>query len=418
MPEIFLEKEKSVNYSSLAESAEERLLQTLIELPFYAERNKISVQRLLSSYPGEESDTKKIRVIQKIMNLLWIENSHHAILEVFKNLEQYLRATGKRDHFIHQFEVFLLGWNIINEIIEIDKFNIANGIIKSDEKTNYQLLFGDIKLNKVFEYWLMTSMSHDIGYPIQEAVVFGSALSKLYKNLGFNKLYCFYNKLFHDVNSLIENKPFWLFSRKNNRLKIIKELIKDKGEYVDQLILKGLEKSLGLEMRDANIFRSLLEKPKNIHGYISALLLGRSIIETLKEDPALANAIESILSAIAMHAIKEKEYVKRINFALNPFAYLLFITDNLQEWSREANADNDDPITYLTEYEFEKSKISIQFLLRHDNWPKVVEQTIKNIGKAKELIEATIGIGSGITLEVKYISTNERINKEVISIKL
>jgi hypothetical protein len=86
---------------------------------------------------------------------LWVSSDKNpSLFKDTKDFEPILRRKGMpyRDHFIHSFNVFLLGYYIINKLNE------------SHPDRNY---FGTREQDWNLT-WMLTSTFHDVAYPVQE----------------------------------------------------------------------------------------------------------------------------------------------------------------------------------------------------------------------------------------------------------
>lgn len=86
---------------------------------------------------------------------------------VLKNIELTQRSLSMydRDHIVHQFQVFLLGTNLINEYY--DRF--INSFKDCIEREIKGISLSQPEILSLLKFsWFFTSVNHDIGYPIQK----------------------------------------------------------------------------------------------------------------------------------------------------------------------------------------------------------------------------------------------------------
>ena len=90
----------------------DKMMIPLIEYPKFAGA-EISIN--LASYPSMDYN-KKPALVQAIFKNLWPRPLRSQIFILFEQFESLLIAIGNRDHFLHQFHVFLFGLHAINII--------------------------------------------------------------------------------------------------------------------------------------------------------------------------------------------------------------------------------------------------------------------------------------------------------------
>lgn len=395
----------------LTKLAQEQLVKPLLRIRLPGLDDWI-VRRYIASYAHVEDSDGKIRAIREIMRSLWRSNPGGSLLQVFEGLEGFMRAIGKRDHYVHQFEVFLLGWYIFSALManwKISKLEIAQ--------------LNSIDLSVFFEIWLMTSMGHDIGYPLQETPVIIKELGRLSWHAKLRKMATYYGVLGDLVGIKDQGKH-----------PLVQQLLNKEGKEIASYIISGVEQTLNVNPGDAKDICDTLAKSVNNHGYLSALLLGRAFLKYFKsvDRNALPGTSQDqkmglyklLLAATALHSLKNAhpDIIKKINFTANPLAYLLFIVDNLQEWSRVPGVKQGevDPITYLKSINRPKSsRISLSFVTRHDYWGvPVVKRTNGEINKARQRLKWLKESGSNMRIKVDYQFNTDKIKNKIISISI
>ena len=255
---------------------------------------------------------------------LWKEEIGVDYPEIQKKLEDVLLLKPTyREHFLHQFQVFLLGACIIDELKDYD-----NGVFK-----NY---------SSVENIWLITSTYHDFNYSIQK-----------YEEWTLN---FFKETLMLDINE-----------EKDGKSEVHPGPLKLENIFVRQNFLlktKTLWENLGCEMNSKTV-RFFYEKAilERNHGLLSAL----SLLKLFDKGRHKLNSeeINCAASAIAIHDDKiwgclcgkvicsicknegnnscaewEKEFadgksvMENCEFSVNPIAFLLIFCDTVQEWGR------------------------------------------------------------------------------------
>lgn len=258
-----------------------------------------------------------IDTIKEISELFDLPEGFTSYIRDFKVRECALQSiTDYRDHFIHPFHVFCLGYII--------KKRWENNKDSSFEPLN----FGDTVSSEFYKTWFITSIFHDVGYPLEK-------LEKLAKNFSNESFGCEIESLY-DWNALL-----WA-NDKNDNLKNIQDLsdlFKKKCGRKDDIFNKWLHKRL-LNDRD--------------HGVLSALMLLNE--DKIKWENELSSIAREAALAIAIHnwkpqinkgnnIIKSYPYLEAIYVKEFPLAFFLYYCDSAQEWGRNVLLDllSNDP---------------------------------------------------------------------------
>lgn len=221
-----------------------------------------------------------------------------------------------RDHFIHQFAVYLVGLIIIDKLdtFFIDTFLNAYKYTSISPKDGLKKDFNVEERRQQREFvefsWLKTALFHDIAYPVQSVETWVYNILKKYLKgyrLGF-KYRLPLGEIFFDPGYL---------------------------DLIDDLV----DFHVNTLKRDDNGLREQLvdllynEENKPDHGIVSALLL-------IGENQFDRNDILPCASAIALHNnLMTKKNVDAIIFERHPLAFLLVYCDILHEWGREILAE-------------------------------------------------------------------------------
>jgi len=243
---------------------------------------------------------------------LWRESKFPIVysdfLKTFEPALFHLSAGGGktyRDHYLHQFQVFLLGLHII------DKF------------------YEKLKFDRVKEMqWLVASSSHDVAYPVQ-----------LYD--GWSKR--FFKKVFgiSDVGSADLKSQF-----------IDKTLLSCMGYLVDSLCKTHMGRSLagnwlGDEKDLVKFFYKKITMVKH-HCVLSAISLLKKALADQNVSDSVKGVFVPAALAIALH---DEEVWNELNSKLglsyaecgkDPIAFLLLFCDCVQEWGRPKGPERDD----------------------------------------------------------------------------
>lgn len=356
--------------TTLSETAERILISNLLKMDYF---KSPWIQRRLASYPLAIEAEKDVLILE-LLGYLWKIPPSDRLFSVFKDFDKVFTILDKKGHFIHQFEVFLLGWHLINQLLE------------KDRKEIFKSIFGNHK--RIFNSWLFASTAHDFGYPLQLAKDLAKKFSELYNKIHMRELSTKYNKLSKNQNIKIENELcfFKIHDKDNKTEKLID---------IESFILDGIESSIEGNKEDALSIQKILRK--NDHGYISAMILLRTYIDFLSKEKGLnfesehwrIDDLKLVCASIALHNIplRYEKYLEMISFNLNPYAYLLILIDNLQEWHRSMRLSDKYPSYNLRTFETKSDSISLFYILLHENWTKKMKNdTIKSLSEKAKLI--------------------------------
>ena len=277
----------------------------------------------------------------------------------YKEFESILKLDKEyRDHFLHQFQVFLLGTFIIDKIFH--KF-----------QNSYKKLFNDIDKSSIYKSWLITSTFHDFAYPLERYTKWNDKL--------FNKL----------LN--IKKSPTEIGFEK---ITIEKNFL----EYLDQIdsLLSCYATSEGNwrckkpHIINEDLRRFLLNKIvyERNHGVLSSLAL---LKKSESEQKPISNEIFSTeiypaAVAIAIHdqgiwqpfrgkkpVWKKKSesweegflklnYLNHLDFSNQPLSFLLIFCDTAQEFGRPKFPnlqDTSGPKVLFEDMSVDKDKVII-----------------------------------------------------------
>lgn len=178
---IYHKKESSIYLStSFSEQAEKKLIGNLFEMEYF---KAPYISRRLATYPMAPEEERDL-IILEIMQSLWSRDRNNTeTFSIFKDFESVFKILGKRGHFIHQFEVFLLGCHLFEMLWEHDTKKMREFF------TNH---------SNGFYSWLHTSTVHDFGYPLQEANKIAAKFSELYKKLNMETVSQNYSSIYQE----------------------------------------------------------------------------------------------------------------------------------------------------------------------------------------------------------------------------
>lgn len=254
-----------------------------------------------------------------------------------------------RDHYLHQFQVFLLGISIIDAFFEKNQKNI--------EWTEGSELI-----------WLIVSSFHDMTYPIQ-----------LYDNWSED----FFKEMFKTEKKFgaLELKSRFI---EENFLSCMNHII----ERLYDIHIKKLEKeqdAIGIKNKLVKHFFEKIAAEKN-HGLLGGVALLKIVHnrKLCKKNRFEKYFVPSAL-AIFLHDIwskddkLRKDFLPHINFEDDPISFLLILCDSIQEWGRPSKSSKNKDIFYLEEFTIIPPDVNIIIRIRNNT----DDGTVKN--KQKEL---------------------------------
>ena len=365
--------------ATLSQNAQKELIRGLLDFEFF---RAPQVQMRLSYY-AYASVSEKHNLICELMDFFWSRLVNTDIFPVFRDFDSFLAASGKRGHFIHQFEVFLLGLQFIRCLLGKDLRRTRN-------------LFRYDKTSSIFYAWLIVATTHDLGYPLQASPDIAAKLAELYKKTGMFHLALHYSSV-----------PGKNMLKAERELRRMVDPEKEHAEFtrIDSVICSSIAESLNVSKRRAANVVQILAAHDN-HGYVSAVILCQTLINRLaSEIPSekmekswIYDVLRMATGAIALHAISQikkqevNSYINRISFKLNPYAYLLFLVDNIQDWSRAVPNSDEWPIYNLTDFSSSDDEIRLHYALEHNRWTDSMrKRVLTSVREKKVLVQAPSG---------------------------
>lgn len=382
-----------------------KMVLPLIEHPKFT-GSEISIN--LASYPSVEYN-KKPALVQAIFKNLWPSPLRSKFFKLFEQFESLLIAIGNRDHFLHQFHVFLFGLHAIS-IIEA-------GVRSEEERKE---LFGLSHKDEVFWAWLMASSSHDFGRPIADGKKLNEKMSSLFGAFGIKSLSHFYDLGAKDPD--LENDATFdkIFIGPCSAESCIKEILD-----IHALLVEQVSHMLDLTKEQAE---ALVQNQRNnvSHGYIGAIILGRNVIEhglssmdhdwpTFKASD-LFKALLPALAAVFIHDMEETDQWNSLRPENNFFAFLLCVADQLQEWDRSVRHDEEWPECHLEDFNRNDAEKHIQLVyhLTHSNWdPDVRAKILEVLEKKESYLNKLMPTSSflGLKFTIEYTSNCDEVQK-------
>jgi hypothetical protein len=314
-----------------------------------------------NTYYGEAIFKRINRFIKDLLKVLGLpENIFGNIWESLQRHEELMLYSldNYRDHLMHQFHVFVIGYIIIYSygIEDLKKLLDIHYIEPSPENVNNSDSPNDtFSKTDVLRIWAMASLFHDCGYAFEKLSHGFEAFSK--RLLGTNlKSYFFWDEVILGTTDI----PVTL------------QRICDSFTACERYCY---------QYKPVDLFRILLQKAtkENDHGVISSIILMQQYLSHHgghEKVPKIEKIMNIAAISIALHNSHVFEDVmKQINQPIclkqNPIAFLLAYCDVAQEWGRKKTLPDEQLFTTPHLY-------SLNF---HKKWGKTTQ---KMQGKRRE----------------------------------
>jgi len=241
------------------------------------------------------------------------------ILEEYKKYEDLMLygIKGYRDHFMHQFHVFVLGYIILNKIGMSKIVQSVNQSLKYvQDRSDPQVNFTE---DNILRMWFLTAFYHDTAYILEKFNIgISGFLTRLFGQQVAFKIGGSQLLLIDDAKNSDKDKTGNYAEHLNNLLKYF-----DRGKQTNPDLLPYYLNSI-IRMNDHAVYSALL---------LIQYFAGEGNIERLRECYIAALAISFHNSSIYEHLFENGR--PGISFESFPFGFLLAFCDTAQIWGRE-----------------------------------------------------------------------------------
>lgn len=275
------------------------------------------IQDELDEFAEATEHGERQRLIRQMLVQLWaqynLKEKAEKLVDVARKFEKILDLVVSRRHFEHQFETFLLGHIVLDELKKLLPENDRTRILGEEDEMEMT--------------WLMTSSLHDIGYPLQQGTQIMEELCQMYQEMGTELLGGAFKTVAHEICSISELETITIREQGAERRSV--NVPREMGYLIEQ--------GTG---SDPTAVEKMINKKwgERDHGLIAAALLWSAMVGANWVDPDVPSnglsALRAASVAIALHSIGVGEMPFGIQLERQPYAFLLHAMDEIQEWSR------------------------------------------------------------------------------------
>ena len=302
---------------------EERLIdKKLLELN--TELQHVLYKEELFSFLNEHLSDKEddFKFCEDTLNKLWCdyldERGYPLLHERFEGLLKQL-VPGYRDHFLHQYQDFLLGTYIIDGLFE-------NGFLPKNKSEDYS------------RSWLLASTFHDFSYCIQQydkwSTEFFKEMFRITEPLGSLELkrHYFENSFLSSIEYILDELEKGLEIPQGERVDKLNNLrhffyhqMTDRRNHAVISCLTLFKRFEEYRERNDEEFRNVF-LPAGLavilhDAEIWQTLNGLKVISETQEDKWVSN-------------VREAQPLKSLIFKEYPLTFILLLCDNIQDWGR------------------------------------------------------------------------------------
>ena len=287
----------------------------------------------------------RTRCATKALREYWVDQAlkykAFQVIESFGNFEDILfQLEDYRGHFVHQFNVFVIGYYVLNKLLG-----------NPGKTSQYFYRSNDPNFT-----WMLASTFHDVGYPIEQ-------VDRWFSNV---------------LQMFLKTDTSYKIEIEKALTPVFFEYVKYLSETHMSLKFNKRERIGQPNDRDWRLNDLLLTNlRKKDHGVIGALslihsLLTQEVLASNQEwlDGTFPGEIMPACHAISLHNLSPKDV--KIDFKNYPYAFLLSLCDELQDWGRTMTGEDHSELVELR-VDFEKEVPVIDCILEINNEEKKYE---------------------------------------------
>lgn len=336
---------------------------------------KNEIAKFIDSGVAEDAYTVYYSFIEMFIGKDGKSQSMVELLSEFESNASSL-LMSHRDHYSHSVYVFALGLAIFETNEWFRKvFSTAYRFKDGGEGKESACAF--------LEYWGLTALFHDIGYPFEipfEQILAYFEVDQKKKKRGTDSVYIAYQ----NVKSLIKIEN-------EDRARLAKLYNGENFEDVAELLAFGITQRLGKAYKFTNEFmeQKIRSKPNHPeqnnyfmdHAFFSACRLYQELVRILKPENLQKYHVDAI-TAIMLHnslfkfaivGYKSGNLKAPLKAKLHPLAWLLMLCDELQCWDRTAYGRNsrDELHPMAVDFSFADQQIHAMYYYDKDEQDKI-----------------------------------------------
>lgn len=300
------------------------------------------------------------------LNELWCnyldDRGYPLVHEKFEPLLQQL-LPGYRDHFLHQYQDFLLGTYIMDGLLE-------NGFLEKE------------KCENLSRGWLLASTFHDFSYCIQEydkwSTEFFRDMFDIAEPLGSLELKRHYfensflssiEHIFSELRKSLEILPDNEVDKLNDLRHFFYHQMTDRKNHAVISCLTLFKRFEKHKERDAEEFKNIF-----LPSGLAILLHDDEIWQTLN-----GYKVNSTISDDRwISDVREAKLLKNLAFTDCPLSFLLLLCDNIQDWGRPSNDEQFNALLKVAD-------VRLKDLIVNGEGVKI-QLYIKVLGKTKKFL--------------------------------
>jgi hypothetical protein len=317
-------------------------------LSYVGDLDNISYRQILKDFVSKYSRLRKTKNISEeeyelvdlTIKKIFDNKRFHYSSEPYLRLKYYEPLLkGTREHYLHSFQVMLMGCVIIDKYYaEFQKY--------------YKNVFPREKDFSIEYIWLITSIFHDIGYPSQKA---GNLIGEMY---GYNE----------DIELIGLEK----IADKSDYLQAAIQLQSFIRHCCSERILNNWtpEMSEDEDSSIKDILREHLIKHRS-HGvtgcfqFLVRVLRESKVVTSRPNRPLIVTHVIPAVTSIALHDSRiwkelRKHEVFPINISRFPFAVLLIFLDSIHDWKRNGSFEETAEFAIFDGFRFEDNYAEVK----------------------------------------------------------